>query len=74
VTNALEFVALGEASKAMAPVTRETSPAKIQDLLQSLYVLLNTINERSLMRQNLHHPKSSLVVTMTLKFVDKSRM
>jgi hypothetical protein len=53
-------------------VARETEPRqKTEVLLEGLYVLYNTINGRSYVKPSLYQPKSGIVVTITLEFLDK---
>jgi hypothetical protein len=47
------------------------NPTKTQCLLQSLHVLYNTINEKS---STMYRPKTDLVVTISLEFLDKYGM
>jgi hypothetical protein len=54
--------------------TRDSIPTKTNNLLQGLYVLLNTINEMSSNRPSVHQPKWDLVVTITLECIDEYGM
>jgi hypothetical protein len=46
-------------------------PKQTEDLLEGLYVLYNTINGRSWVKPNRSQPKSGIVVTIKLEFLDK---